>query len=126
IALVTLTPWPQMLASVGRVVMAAGRHRSRWLAIWSVGGTAIRINVNMKTVVARGEIAKLWRDPESFIRVRQLNRADLLAHPVGIDGVHGDRLASGISCARTSYDDRGSQRHDVRSHLALSFWDRVS
>ena len=65
IALVTLTLWPEMFASVSRVVMASRRHASRWLAIWSVGGTAIRIYVNMKTVVARRQLGKLRRDPQS-------------------------------------------------------------
>jgi hypothetical protein len=63
IALVTLTLWPEMFASICRVVMASCRHPSRWLAIWSVSGTAIRINVDMKTVVARWQLSKLWRDP---------------------------------------------------------------
>ena len=63
IALVTLTLWPEMFASVSRVVMASRRHASRWLAGWSIGGTAIRINVDMKTVVARRQLGKLWCNP---------------------------------------------------------------
>jgi hypothetical protein len=63
VALVTLTLWPEVLASVSRVVMASRCHPRRWLAIWSVGGTAIRIYVNMKTVIARRQLGKLWRDP---------------------------------------------------------------
>jgi hypothetical protein len=73
-----------MFAGVSRVVVASCRHPSRWLAIWSVGGTTIRINVDVETVVARRQLGKLWRDPQSFLGVRQTERADLLAYAVGI------------------------------------------
>ena len=70
IALVALTLWPEMFASVSGVVMASRRHPSCWLAVRSAAGTAIRINVDMKTVVARRQLGKLWRDSQSFIGIR--------------------------------------------------------
>src|SRR5215467_2935319 len=68
IALVTLALRPEMFAGVSRVVMSPRCHPSRWLAIWSVGGTAIRINVDMKTVVARRQLGSsgVIRNP-SFV-----------------------------------------------------------
>ena len=53
-----LAQWPEVLAGIRWIVVAASRHAGRWLAVWPVTGTAIRINVNMETVVAGGKPAK--------------------------------------------------------------------
>ena len=53
VPLMTLAQRPEVLAGVRWIVMAASRHAGRWLAVWPVTGTAIWINVNMETVVAR-------------------------------------------------------------------------
>ena len=45
--------WPEVLAGVRWIVVAASCHGGRWLAVWRVAWTTIRINVNMETVVAR-------------------------------------------------------------------------
>jgi hypothetical protein len=52
-----------MKTYIVKLVSASRRHPSRWLPIWSVSGTAIRINMDVKTVVARRQLGKLWRDP---------------------------------------------------------------
>ena len=52
VPLMALTQWPEVLAGICWIVVAASCHAGRWLAIWPVSGTAIRINVNMETVVA--------------------------------------------------------------------------
>jgi hypothetical protein len=43
---------PEVLAGLRRIVMTTSRVAGRWLTIWLVAGTAIRISVNMETVVA--------------------------------------------------------------------------
>src|SRR6516225_8258794 len=119
IALVTLALRPEMFAGVSRVVMSPRCHPSRWLAIWSVGGTAIRINVDMKTVVARRQLGKLRRDPQSLICVRQFNRADLFAYAVGIDRIHCHRCAGGIGGAHGTDKKDGDQFQNASFHRIL-------
>ena len=63
VALMTLSMWAKVFASVARVVMASRCQPSGWLAVWSVAGSTIGINVNMKSMVARRKVGKLWRDP---------------------------------------------------------------
>ena len=53
IPLMARAQWPEVLAGVRWIGVAASRHAGRWLAVWIVTGTAIRIYVNMETVVAR-------------------------------------------------------------------------
>src|SRR5262249_50303446 len=105
----TFTLWPEVFAGVGRVVVASRCHSRRRLTVWSVGGTTIWIDVDMKTVVARRQLAKLWRDPQAVFGVRQLNRSDLLTYTVGIDRIDGHCCTGGIGRACTGYYDRGSQ-----------------
>jgi hypothetical protein len=45
--------WPEVFASVGRIVMASRCQSGRRLTIWSVGGTTIWIDADMKAVKAR-------------------------------------------------------------------------
>jgi hypothetical protein len=42
-----------VLAGVGRIVVVARCHAGRWLAVRSVAGATIRIDVDMETAVAR-------------------------------------------------------------------------
>ena len=53
VPLMALTQWPEVLAGIRRIGVAASCHAGRWLAVWRVAGTTIWINVNMETVVAR-------------------------------------------------------------------------
>src|SRR6516165_8109961 len=53
VALMTLALWPEVFAGVGRIVMASRCQSGRRLTIWSVGGTTIWIDVDMKAVVTR-------------------------------------------------------------------------
>jgi hypothetical protein len=53
VALMPFTLWPEVFAGVSRVLMASRCHSGRRLTVWSIGRTAIRIDVDMKTVVAR-------------------------------------------------------------------------
>ena len=53
VPLMALAQWPEVLAGVRRIVMAASRHAGRWLAVWRVTWNTIRINVHMETAVAR-------------------------------------------------------------------------
>ena len=39
-----LAQWPEVLAGIRWIVVAASRRAGRWLAVWIVTGTAIRIN----------------------------------------------------------------------------------
>ena len=48
-----LAQWPEVLAGARWIIVAASRQAGRWLAVWLVTRTAIRINMNMETVVAR-------------------------------------------------------------------------
>ena len=47
-----LAQWPEVLAGICWIVVGASCHGGRRLAVWGITGTAIRINVNMETVVA--------------------------------------------------------------------------
>ena len=46
--------------------------------------------------------------------------ADLLTDPVGIDRIHGNRLVSGISRARSGYENDCGKRHDAGFHMVLT------
>ena len=63
VALMTLPMRPKVFAGVGWVIMASRCHASGWLPVWSIAGSTIRINVNIKSVVARRKVGKLQRDP---------------------------------------------------------------
>ena len=63
VALMTLPMWAAVFAAVGWVVMASRCHARGRLAVWSVASTTVRINVDMKSVVARRKVGKPWRDP---------------------------------------------------------------
>ena len=52
VALMTLAEWPEVLAGLRWIVMAASRVAGRRLTVWLVTGTLIRIKVNMEAVVA--------------------------------------------------------------------------
>jgi len=126
VALVALAVWSKMFAGVGRIVMATRCDAGCWLAVRSIAGTTIRIHVDMESVVARRQVGKSWRDLQAGFSVGQAKRADFLANTVGIDRVHGNRLASGGGRACTNYYDRGSQRHNVGLHQILpKFWGPV-
>src|SRR5262245_3354488 len=119
VTLMTLALWPEVFASVSRVVVASRCYPGRGLTVWSGTGTTIRIDVDMKTVVARRPLAKLWPDPDPFFGVRQLDRSDLLAYAVGIDRIDGHCCAGGISIARDADKNGGKHLHNVSLHRIL-------
>jgi len=66
---VTVAERTEVLAGVGRVVMAARRNASGWLTIWPIAGATIRIDMDMKTMVTRRQTIEMWRDPQALIGV---------------------------------------------------------
>jgi hypothetical protein len=62
--------------------MKAANSAPRWLPIRPVAGTAIRIDMQVQTVIARRQTGEVRSDLQTRLRVRKAERPDLLADAV--------------------------------------------
>ena len=60
----------KMFGCVGRIIVATCRHAGRWLAVRSVAGPTIRIDVDVKTVVAWRQAGQKRNDLQPGFGVR--------------------------------------------------------
>jgi hypothetical protein len=82
VAFVSVTVRPEVFGRSGGIVVATSRQTRRWLPIWPGAGTAIRIDMQVQTVIARRQTGEVWGDLQTGLRVRKAKRPDLLPTPL--------------------------------------------
>ena len=93
--------WPctvrsEVLAGPGRIIMSTGRQTCRRLAVRSGAGAAIRIDVNMKAMIAGRQFGKVGHDHQALVRIGQTDGANDFADATGIDHIHGNGVGAAV------------------------------
>src|SRR5262249_19038278 len=101
-----------LFARVGRVIMSARRKSGRRLAIWTGARAAIRIDVDVKSVISDWQIRELRCYFESGLCIGQAKGSNLFADAICIDGIHGDDFACSKLLSRRTRKHR-SDHHDM-------------
>src|SRR5262245_58816791 len=123
VTFVTLAERSKVFARVGRVIMSARRKSGRRLAIWTGARAAIRIDVDVKSVISDWQIRELRCYFESGLCIGQAKGSNLFADAICIDGIHGDDFACSKHLSRRTRKHR-SDHHDMGmgSHLILAMF----
>ena len=107
----------EVLAGVGRIIMPTGCQTCGWLAVRSGARPAIRIDVNMKAMIAGRQISKVGHDHQALVRIGKADGANDFADATGIDHIHGNGL--GVGCTRADDNHRSRKHCNVGSHQIL-------
>lgn len=97
VAFVAFTMRSEVLAGVVRVIMPARCQACRRLAVRSGTRPAIRIDVNMKAMIARRQISKLGHDYQALVRIGKTDSTNNFADAISVDRVQGNGLGVGYA-----------------------------
>ena len=114
VAFVALTVRPEMFAGTRRIKMSAGCQTRRRLAVRSGTGPAIRIDVNMKAMIAGRKFCKVGHDHQALARIGNTDGADDFADATGTDGIDGNVV--GADCASPGDSHRSRKHRNVDFH----------
>ena len=104
VAFVAFAARSEVFTGIGRIIMPAGCETCRWLSVRSGARSAIRIDVNMKAMIAGRQISKVGHDYQTLVRIGKTDGTNDFADATGLDHIHGNGL--GVGCPRADDNHR--------------------